>query len=160
MYQTTKDLDVVKRFGRWNSDAFHGYLWESHERQKDLAKGRAGADGQLLAPRKNKGYEAEHRSHDGPKLQTVSAPMKPSSTSRVGASASEDEIGALGGFDDEEHEAHGHIILNEEAVRAKKLYGKIESGMDARPKGLRSTDSDFSSTAKCAPSFFSVREKF
>ncbi|CAK9068985.1 unnamed protein product, partial [Durusdinium trenchii] len=30
MYQTTKDLDIVKRFGRWNSDAFHGYLWESH----------------------------------------------------------------------------------------------------------------------------------
>ena len=26
MYQTTKDLDIVKRFGRWNSDAFHGYL--------------------------------------------------------------------------------------------------------------------------------------
>ena len=50
MYQTTKDLDIVKRFGRWNSDAFHGYLWESHERQKDLAKGMAKADGQLLAP--------------------------------------------------------------------------------------------------------------
>ena len=53
LYQSTKDLEQVKRFGRWTSDAFHGYLWESHERQRGLATRMAQADGQLLAPRKD-----------------------------------------------------------------------------------------------------------
>ena len=55
IYQTTKDLETVKRYGRWNSDAFHGYLWESHDKQRELAKGMASANGQLLAPRRSKG---------------------------------------------------------------------------------------------------------
>ena len=53
LYQGTKDLEQVKRFGRWTSDAFHGYLWESHERQEGLAARMAKADGQLLAPRRD-----------------------------------------------------------------------------------------------------------
>ncbi len=48
---TSQDLEHVKRFGRWASSAFHNYLWESHGRQKDLAKGMAEANGQLLPPR-------------------------------------------------------------------------------------------------------------
>eukprot|EP00913_Durusdinium_trenchii_P035482 g33205.t1 len=55
IYQTTKDLETVKRYGRWNSDAFHGYLWKSHDKQRELAKGMASANGQLLAPRRSKG---------------------------------------------------------------------------------------------------------
>ena len=54
LYQITNDLETVKRFGRWNSTAFHGYLWESHEKQRDLAKGMANADGHLTAPRPKK----------------------------------------------------------------------------------------------------------
>ena len=53
LYQGTKDLEQVKRFGRWTSDAFHGYLWENHERQRGLSARMARADGQLLAPRKD-----------------------------------------------------------------------------------------------------------
>ena len=32
LYHTTSDLNFVRRFGRWASDAFHGYLWEAHEK--------------------------------------------------------------------------------------------------------------------------------
>ena len=39
LYHTVQDLERVKRFGRWKSDAFHGYLWESHEPQRGLSKG-------------------------------------------------------------------------------------------------------------------------
>ena len=60
LYQSTHDLEVVKRFGRWNSEAFHAYLWETHEKQKNLAKGVAKADGQLLPPRKEKMAFEEH----------------------------------------------------------------------------------------------------
>ena len=31
-------VDLIKRMGRWVSDAFHGYLWESSEDTRDLAK--------------------------------------------------------------------------------------------------------------------------
>ena len=96
MYQTTKDLDVVKRFGRWNSDAFHGYLWESHERQRDLAKGMAGADGQLLAPRKNKGYEAAPRHQEKPKQRIADTPTGLQSSMKVGSMGSVSEDYALG----------------------------------------------------------------
>jgi len=41
LYHTVQDLEKVKRFGRWKSDAFHGYLWESHEPQRGLAKSMA-----------------------------------------------------------------------------------------------------------------------
>ena len=51
IYMTSQDLEHVKRYGRWASSAFHNYLWESHDRQRDLARGMAGADGQLLPPR-------------------------------------------------------------------------------------------------------------
>ena len=54
LYQCTNDLETVKRYGRWNSTAFHGYLWESHEKQRDLAKGMSQADGHLTAPRPQK----------------------------------------------------------------------------------------------------------
>ena len=39
LYHTVQDLERVKRFGRWKSDAFHGYLWESHEPQRGLSRG-------------------------------------------------------------------------------------------------------------------------
>ena len=39
LYHTVQDLEIVKRFGRWKSDAFHGYLWESHEPQRGLSEG-------------------------------------------------------------------------------------------------------------------------
>ncbi|CAK0864597.1 unnamed protein product [Prorocentrum cordatum] len=37
MYHVTGDLSRVRRFGRWQSDAFHGYLRESHEPMKGVS---------------------------------------------------------------------------------------------------------------------------
>ena len=50
MYHVHKDLEAVKRFGRWLSGAFHCYLWESHEQQIDLAKAMAADKSALVAP--------------------------------------------------------------------------------------------------------------
>jgi len=38
LYHATGDIEIVKRFGRWSSGAFHGYLWESEEQFKGLAQ--------------------------------------------------------------------------------------------------------------------------
>ncbi|CAK0871294.1 unnamed protein product, partial [Prorocentrum cordatum] len=35
MYHVTEDLSRVRRFGRWQSDACRGYLWESREPMKE-----------------------------------------------------------------------------------------------------------------------------
>ena len=50
MYHVHKDLEAVKRFGRWLSGAFHCYLWESHAQQIDLAKAMAADKSALVAP--------------------------------------------------------------------------------------------------------------
>lgn len=65
IYMTSQDLEHVKRYGRWASSAFHNYLWESHGRQKDLAKGMARADGQLLPPRQLRAREEQRVGHTG-----------------------------------------------------------------------------------------------
>ena len=51
LYAAVRDLGYIKRFGRWNSDAFHGYLWESHQRQEGLARDMVARDTDLLRPR-------------------------------------------------------------------------------------------------------------
>ena len=38
MNHVVNDLVRVKRFGRWQSDTFHGYLWESHEPMKPISE--------------------------------------------------------------------------------------------------------------------------
>ncbi len=38
MLQATGQFDLVKRFGRWSSDAVHTYLHDSAEQSRDLAK--------------------------------------------------------------------------------------------------------------------------
>ena len=51
MYHVSGDLQAVRRFGRWASDAFHGYLWESHEQTLGLASKMANDRSELTAPR-------------------------------------------------------------------------------------------------------------
>ena len=51
MYHTTNDLQRVRRFGRWVSDCFHSYLWESHEHMQGVARAMATDDSELTAPR-------------------------------------------------------------------------------------------------------------
>ena len=51
MYHVVGDLQQVRRFGRWASDAFHGYLWESHELVENLAHRMARDMSELTAPR-------------------------------------------------------------------------------------------------------------
>jgi hypothetical protein len=50
LYHATQDLELVKRYGRWLSDAFHGYLWESHEKQTGFSTGMATDFSELTAP--------------------------------------------------------------------------------------------------------------
>ena len=51
MYHVSGDLQAVRRFGRWASDSFHGYLWESHEQTLGLATRMANDRSELTAPR-------------------------------------------------------------------------------------------------------------
>ena len=51
MYHSVPDLQAVRRFGRWASDAFHVYLWESHEQMQGIAKNMALDKSELAAPK-------------------------------------------------------------------------------------------------------------
>ncbi|CAK0900673.1 unnamed protein product [Prorocentrum cordatum] len=53
MYHVTEDLSRVRRFGRWQSDAFHGYLWESHEPMKGISGKMARDTSSLTNPAKD-----------------------------------------------------------------------------------------------------------
>ena len=46
LYHSVRDLEAVKRFGRWTTDCYHIYLHEDHERQRGFAKGMS--QGSLL----------------------------------------------------------------------------------------------------------------
>eukprot|EP00971_Amphidinium_carterae_P224827 4460208-Amphidinium_carterae.1 len=37
LYQATGSIEIVQRWGRWASGAFHRYLWEAAEQSKGLA---------------------------------------------------------------------------------------------------------------------------
>ncbi|CAK0910920.1 unnamed protein product [Prorocentrum cordatum] len=53
VYHVTEDLSRVRRFGRWQSDAFHGYLWESHEPMKGISGKMARGTSSLTNPAKD-----------------------------------------------------------------------------------------------------------
>ncbi len=38
MYRQGYDVEAIRRFGRWSSDAVHAYPWETHDKQKGLAQ--------------------------------------------------------------------------------------------------------------------------
>jgi integrase len=38
LYNAGWELGAIQRFGRWASNAFHGYLWDSHSLQKGASK--------------------------------------------------------------------------------------------------------------------------
>ena len=38
LYHKFKDIEIVKRMGRWKSSAFQGYLWSAEEDSKGLAQ--------------------------------------------------------------------------------------------------------------------------
>ena len=50
-------LSNIAVFGRWASDAFHGYLWEAHEQTKGLAAKMADDFSELTKP-KSQGAKA------------------------------------------------------------------------------------------------------
>eukprot|EP00971_Amphidinium_carterae_P032714 644147-Amphidinium_carterae.2 len=37
LFQATGSIDIVQRYGRWASGAFHRYLWEAAEQSRGLA---------------------------------------------------------------------------------------------------------------------------
>ena len=50
LYHATGEIEVVKRYGRWTSGAFHGYLWDSAEQYRTVAK-KMPCDGRMRIPR-------------------------------------------------------------------------------------------------------------
>ena len=50
MYHVVDDLKRVQRFGRWATDTFHIYLWESHEPMRPVARGMAEDRSELTQP--------------------------------------------------------------------------------------------------------------
>lgn len=42
------EYPVVQRFGRWSTDAAHGYIWEAFEKQRDLARLMADQDYEII----------------------------------------------------------------------------------------------------------------
>ena len=42
LYHVYGDVELIKRYGRWSSTAFHAYLWESNEGARGLAASMAG----------------------------------------------------------------------------------------------------------------------
>ena len=51
MYHSVSDLQAVRRFGRWASDAFHVYLWESHEQMQGISRRMALDVSELATPK-------------------------------------------------------------------------------------------------------------
>ena len=51
MYHSVPDLQAVRRFGRWASDAFHVYLWESHEQMQGISRRMALDVSELATPK-------------------------------------------------------------------------------------------------------------
>ena len=47
LYNATHDVEYVKRFGRWSSNSFSLYLWESRDSTKGLADKMLNCRGQL-----------------------------------------------------------------------------------------------------------------
>ena len=47
LYQATGSIDLVKRMGRWKSDAVSRYIWESHQLLAGLAAKMAGSGHEL-----------------------------------------------------------------------------------------------------------------
>ena len=41
LFHATNDIEVVKRYGRWQSGAFHRYLWNAAEQSRGMAEGMA-----------------------------------------------------------------------------------------------------------------------
>jgi hypothetical protein len=48
LYHTTKDLDLVRRYGRWSSSAYNLYLWEANEQAEGVAASMASDDTTLM----------------------------------------------------------------------------------------------------------------
>ena len=44
LYAAFRDTALVQRWGRWNSDAFQGYLWEARDMAQGVASSMARAD--------------------------------------------------------------------------------------------------------------------
>jgi len=49
LYNQFRDLELVRRFGRWASTAFHVYLWEAREPVRGVSAGMARNYGSLMA---------------------------------------------------------------------------------------------------------------
>ena len=49
LYHAGMPVEIIKRYGRWVSDSFQGYLWESDDDSRDLARKMAAQNSSLMA---------------------------------------------------------------------------------------------------------------
>ena len=49
LYHAGMPVEIIKRYGRWVSDCFQGYLWEGNEDSKGLAAKMASDTSGLMA---------------------------------------------------------------------------------------------------------------
>ena len=85
MYHVVDDLKRVQRFGRWSTDTFHIYLWESHEPMRPVAKGMAEDRSELtkpLAAVRRSAAEAGLSEEAAPARAQVAPPLGPEGAGR------------------------------------------------------------------------------
>ena len=97
MYHSVPDLQAVRRFGRWASDAFHVYLWESHEQMQGISRRMALDVSELAAPKEawrrqtaqqSGGQPDRPESGERPAKATPPCPDEPSYDTPKGAAPS------------------------------------------------------------------------
>ena len=73
LYHHYGDTEVVKRWGRWSSSAFHRYLWEGNETARGVSQAMADSVATLQV-----GYDASRERHPrrGRQRRAGSAPME------------------------------------------------------------------------------------
>ena len=49
LFNVVGSIEIVKRFGRWRSTAFQGYLWEGDQHAEGMSKAMASHEGKLWA---------------------------------------------------------------------------------------------------------------
>ena len=70
LYHCFQDTELVKRWGRWNSGAFHQYLWEANEDAQGVSEAMAKSVATLHVGYKATGVEgrqADAAAHGGPR---------------------------------------------------------------------------------------------
>ena len=82
LFNATGSIDQVKRFGRWLSSAFQGYLWESDAHAKGVSRAMSQHQAKLWAEH-GLGAEAAAQHYGDRPAAVPNRPVRPRSNLRV-----------------------------------------------------------------------------